>query len=147
MSAGATSTLLDSVRSLMEAATRSYAGVPPAAARLQAVIDRLDEPLRVAIAGKVKAGKSTLLNALVGEELAPTDAGGAPAPAVAHAGAAAGCPQRSGVRRDLRGAQLIEGVDRRAPQRAGKSSSCAYFVSTYSRTEASLPSRRRNAKW
>ena len=33
------------------------------------------EPLRVAIAGKVKAGKSTLLNALVGEELAPTDAG------------------------------------------------------------------------
>lgn len=36
---------------------------------------RLDEPLRVAIAGKVKAGKSTLLNALVGDELAPTDAG------------------------------------------------------------------------
>jgi hypothetical protein len=34
---------------------------------------RLDEPLRVAIAGRVKAGKSTLLNALVGEELAPTD--------------------------------------------------------------------------
>jgi hypothetical protein len=36
---------------------------------------RLDEPLRVAIAGKVKAGKSTLLNALVGEQVAPTDAG------------------------------------------------------------------------
>ena len=36
---------------------------------------RIDEPLRVAIAGKVKAGKSTLLNALVGEGLAPTDAG------------------------------------------------------------------------
>ena len=36
---------------------------------------RLHEPLRVAIAGKVKAGKSTLLNALVGDELAPTDAG------------------------------------------------------------------------
>lgn len=36
---------------------------------------RMDEPLRVAIAGKVKAGKSTLLNALVGEKLAPTDTG------------------------------------------------------------------------
>ncbi len=36
---------------------------------------RLTEPLRVAIAGKVKAGKSTLLNALLGETLAATDAG------------------------------------------------------------------------
>jgi hypothetical protein len=40
---------------------------------LAGAVRRLDEPLRVAIAGRVKAGKSTLLNALVGEELAPTD--------------------------------------------------------------------------
>jgi len=35
----------------------------------------LEGPLRVAIAGRVKAGKSTLLNALLGERLAATDAG------------------------------------------------------------------------
>ena len=68
-------TLLDAVRGLMTQATHVYGPMPPARQRLQAVLDRLDEPLRVAIAGKVKAGKSTLLNALVGEELAPTDAG------------------------------------------------------------------------
>lgn len=43
--------------------------------RLAALRERLDEPLRVAIAGRVKSGKSTLLNALVGERLAPTDEG------------------------------------------------------------------------
>jgi predicted GTPase len=42
--------------------------------RLAALRARVDGPLRVAIAGKVKAGKSTLLNALVGEAVAPTDA-------------------------------------------------------------------------
>ncbi|MEE2034712.1 dynamin family protein [Rhodococcus chondri] len=35
---------------------------------------RLDQPLRVALAGSLKAGKSTLLNALVGQDIAPTDA-------------------------------------------------------------------------
>jgi Dynamin family len=69
------SPLLESVRALLAQALAAYGGVPDARLRLEAVLDRLDEPLRVAIAGKVKAGKSTLLNALVGEELAPTDAG------------------------------------------------------------------------
>jgi hypothetical protein len=66
--------LLDEVRRLLTAGVDTYRGTPQGD-RLSAERDRLDEPLRVAIAGKVKAGKSTLLNALVGEELAPTDAG------------------------------------------------------------------------
>lgn len=44
-----------------------------AATAVDEIAGRLAEPLRVAIAGKVKAGKSTLLNALVGDRLAPTD--------------------------------------------------------------------------
>jgi GTPase SAR1 family protein len=51
------------------------AEVPSLAPELAEISDRAEQPLRVAIAGKVKAGKSTLLNALVGDELAPTDAG------------------------------------------------------------------------
>lgn len=69
-----TATLLDDVRGLMERALGAYGEALPAEI-LRAARDRLDEPLRVAIAGKMKAGKSTLLNALVGERLAPTDAG------------------------------------------------------------------------
>jgi hypothetical protein len=54
---------------------RAAAPDPRSAEVVDDATRRLEEPLRVAIAGKVKAGKSTLLNALVGEELAPTDAG------------------------------------------------------------------------
>ncbi|MDT5038838.1 MAG: hypothetical protein QOE03_4023 [Micromonosporaceae bacterium] len=36
---------------------------------------RLDEPLRVAVAGRLKAGKSTLVNALIGRRVAPTGVG------------------------------------------------------------------------
>lgn len=41
--------------------------------RLGAASGRLRQPLVVAVAGRVKAGKSTLVNALLGEEVAPTD--------------------------------------------------------------------------
>src|SRR3954447_11189962 len=66
--------LLDEVRGLLTRAADVYRQTPHGA-MLDAERLRLDEPLRVAIAGKLKAGKSTLLNALVGEELAATDAG------------------------------------------------------------------------
>jgi len=66
--------LTEQVKSLVGRA-RELSADPTVDQRLAAVQQRLDEPLRVAIAGKVKAGKSTLLNALVGEQLAPTDAG------------------------------------------------------------------------
>jgi hypothetical protein len=66
--------LLDEVAALV-ASVQALAPDDRILKRLDVLAARLDEPLRVAIAGKVKAGKSTLLNALVGEELAPTDAG------------------------------------------------------------------------
>ena len=69
------SALGTAVRGLMYNATKVYADSPAANHWLRTHLARFDEPLRVAIAGKVKAGKSTLLNALVGEEIAPTDAG------------------------------------------------------------------------
>src|ERR1700754_4122518 len=52
------------------------AGDDPALAPLRAALagarDHLDEPMRVAVVGHIKAGKSTMLNALLGEELAAT---------------------------------------------------------------------------
>jgi 50S ribosome-binding GTPase len=68
-------TLGSVVRVLVRRTIDTYRDSPQAVGWLQHNLDRFDEPLRVAIAGKVKAGKSTLLNALVGEEIAPTDAG------------------------------------------------------------------------
>jgi hypothetical protein len=69
------SALTDAVRHVLRMAAETYRDQPHTAHLLRRELARLDEPLRVAIAGKVKAGKSTLLNALVGEAVAPTDAG------------------------------------------------------------------------
>lgn len=67
--------LAAAARRVLQLAVQAHADDPATAAWLRGQLARLDEPLRVAIAGKVKAGKSTLLNALVGEQVAPTDAG------------------------------------------------------------------------
>ncbi|MDG2113589.1 MAG: dynamin family protein, partial [Actinomycetota bacterium] len=66
--------LASQVGALVGQAAQAFAGLPEQG-QLTDLSSRIGEPLRVAIAGKVKAGKSTLLNALVGERLAPTDAG------------------------------------------------------------------------
>jgi hypothetical protein len=65
--------LLSGVRTLLQRARRDIDDEQGRLVLAEA-LQRIEEPLRVAIAGKVKAGKSTLLNAMVGEELAPTDA-------------------------------------------------------------------------
>ena len=67
--------LADAARRVLMLAIDAHRHQPETARWLHDQLRRLDEPLRVAIAGKVKAGKSTLLNALVGEQVAPTDAG------------------------------------------------------------------------
>jgi hypothetical protein len=48
---------------------------PDAGDQVRRVGERLGEPLRVAIAGRLKAGKSTLVNALIGRRVAPTAVG------------------------------------------------------------------------
>lgn len=68
-------TIIDAARRVLRLAAWTYRDRPRTVHALRAQLERLDGPLRVAIAGKVKAGKSTLLNALVGEAIAPTDAG------------------------------------------------------------------------
>ena len=50
-------------------------GPGPALQAVAAVRSRLTEPLRVAVAGRVKAGKSTLVNALLHQQVAPTGVG------------------------------------------------------------------------
>ncbi|MEA2449503.1 MAG: hypothetical protein QOG63_1435 [Thermoleophilaceae bacterium] len=53
----------------------SDASLQPLRATAVAAADRLGEPLRVAVCGQLSAGKSTLVNALVGRRLAATGVG------------------------------------------------------------------------
>lgn len=66
--------LVERTRALAGRALESFAS-SDASWSCATTIERLDGPLRVAIVGRVKAGKSTMLNALVRDRLAATDAG------------------------------------------------------------------------
>ena len=68
-------TSLSDVADVVDAARVLYADEERASELIEGYARRLREPLRVAVAGIVKAGKSTLLNAMIGERVAPTDAG------------------------------------------------------------------------
>ncbi|WTL60226.1 dynamin family protein [Nocardia sp. NBC_01499] len=59
---------------MVGAARAALASEPRPRALLADCAGRLDQPLRIALAGSLKAGKSTLLNSLVGQDIAPTDA-------------------------------------------------------------------------
>lgn len=46
---------------------------PATAEQVDQVVTRLDGPLQLAVAGRIKSGKSTVVNALIGRRVAPTD--------------------------------------------------------------------------
>ncbi|WP_319448243.1 MULTISPECIES: dynamin-like GTPase family protein [unclassified Mycobacterium] len=70
----------DHVRAILGGTIAAYRADPAYAQRpdvhneLERIEQRLNQPIRIALAGTLKAGKSTLVNALVGEDIAPTDA-------------------------------------------------------------------------
>ncbi|MEU4800893.1 hypothetical protein [Actinosynnema sp. NPDC023587] len=65
-------TLADEVWALLEEALAVYRDSPRAVAWLRGHQARFAEPVRVAVAGAPRAGKSTVANALIGEEFVPT---------------------------------------------------------------------------
>ena len=70
----------DQVRAILGGTIQAYQADPAYRQRpdvyneLDRIGRRLNQPIRIALAGTLKAGKSTLVNALVGEDIAPTDA-------------------------------------------------------------------------
>jgi hypothetical protein len=65
------SNLIERVSQLVES---GLSAVPPQVRpELEALEQRLREPVRLAVVGRVNAGKSTLVNALLGQRVAPTD--------------------------------------------------------------------------
>ncbi|MFC4139855.1 MULTISPECIES: dynamin family protein [unclassified Microbacterium] len=70
-----TADVIEQTRELLGTAREVYDGDREQLALIDRLELRLDEPLRLAVAGMVKAGKSTLLNAMLGERIAATDTG------------------------------------------------------------------------
>src|SRR3954453_15001097 len=70
----------DRVRAILGGTVQAYRADPAFRDRpdlhneLSRIGQRLNQPIRIALAGTLKVGKSTLVNALVGEDIAPTDA-------------------------------------------------------------------------
>src|SRR4029079_3528783 len=70
----------EQVRAILGGTIQAYRNDPAYQQRpdvhneLERIGYRLNQPIRIALAGTLKAGKSTLVNALVGEDIAPTDA-------------------------------------------------------------------------
>lgn len=66
--------LLRHARALLIRTMTAYRDDPRTSGWLRERLERLDGPLRLAVTGRVKSGRSTLINALVGAEIAPSDA-------------------------------------------------------------------------
>jgi hypothetical protein len=67
--------LLDQVWGVLHRTLEVYRDSPQATGWLRWQADRIGGPLRIAVVGQQKTGKSTLLNALVGEHVAPLELG------------------------------------------------------------------------
>lgn len=52
--------------------TKAYLGLRGLQRKMERFREQLSQPMRVAIVGKIKSGKSTIMNALLGEYLVPT---------------------------------------------------------------------------